>query len=135
MMDLDRNSFNRILEEAFDELDGASAYRNDRKRPYSGQPHTTEGKRGKTKIKGLTFRDLRDCFVKGALLASGGQKNGIYYRKIENDSWLTNDIYELDWNELDPLAVWQNMACEIEKMMGIYPNIPKMQEIKGESNK
>jgi hypothetical protein len=122
---MERDSFYRMINEAFIELEGSSAYRNDRKRPYDGQRHTDQGKRGKTKVKGLTFRDIKDCFVKGALLASGDQHNGIYYDKVKNESWLHSDVYELDWNKLDPIAVWQNMACEIERMMGIYPNVPK----------
>jgi hypothetical protein len=117
-----------MMGEAFSEIQGSSAYSNDRNRPYDGQSHTDDGTRGKTEVLGLTFRDLKDCFVKGALLASGHQHNGIYYKKIKNESWLHDDVYELDWDGLDPIAVWQNMSCEIEKTMGIFPNVPKLEE-------
>src|SRR3990167_2801417 len=83
-------------------------------RPYDGQPHTTTGERGKTEIKNVTFRDIRDCFIRGAFYSSGLKPED--YPK---------SIYDLDWNVIDPIAVWQNMSCEIEKKMGIYPNLPK----------
>jgi hypothetical protein len=25
------------------------------------------------------------------------------------------------------LAIFQNLACEVEKLMGIYPNVPKIE--------
>jgi hypothetical protein len=37
-----------------------------------------------------------------------------------------NDLYGWDLNKLDPMAVAQNLACEIEKIMGIYPNVPAL---------
>ena len=113
------------ITEALIELDGASAYSNDRNRPYLGQPHTDEGVRGTQKIRGLTMRDVRDCFIKGALL-SNGVDQPMLYDKAEKGTWLKDDIYELDWSSIDPIAVAQNMACEIEKMMGIFPNVPKL---------
>ncbi len=36
-----------------------------------------------------------------------------------------NDIYECE-DDIDPLAVMQNMSCEMERRMGIYPNVPKL---------
>jgi hypothetical protein len=35
-----------------------------RDRPYNGQPHTDTGVRGMTEIRGVTFRDMRDCFIR-----------------------------------------------------------------------
>jgi hypothetical protein len=72
----------------------------DRDRPYLGQAHTDEGERGKTLVKGLTMRDVSDCIRRGFALAT-----------TEHDS-------------VDPVAVAQNACCEIEKMMGIFPNLP-----------
>ena len=117
----------RNITEALIELDGASAYSNDRNRPYLGQPHADEGVRGTQKVKGLTMRDVRDCFIKGALL-SNGVDQPMLYDKVEKGTWSKDDVYELDWTNIDPIAVAQNMTCEIEKMMGIYPNVPKLKE-------
>jgi hypothetical protein len=113
----------RTLTEMFDDCNGSSAHSNDRNRPYDGQPHTDYGLRGKTKIKGITFRDLRDCYIKGCLLSSG--EGTLYNRAIEG-SWLPEDVYKIDWEQIDPIAVAQNMSVEVEKLMGIYPNVPKL---------
>lgn len=119
-MDLKNTIINGMIE-----IQGSSAYSNDRNRPYDGQPHTDNGERGKTEVKGLTFRDIRDCFIKGALLSNGVEQPLLYERAQEN-TWVADDIYKLNWNNMDPIAVAQNMSCEMEKMMGIYPNVPKL---------
>lgn len=43
--------------------------------------------------------------------------------KVELNTWRTRDIYKINWNDIDPMAIIQNLGCEIEKMMNIYPNI------------
>ena len=95
--------------------DFATAYLG-RDRPYNGQPQTVEGIRGATEVRGLTMRDIKDCFVIGAFESSG----------LSADQYPA-DIYGLDWNDLDPIAVIQNMTCNIEKRMGIYPNVPPLE--------
>lgn len=87
----------------------------DHERPYNGQPHTDHGERGKTEVRGVTFRDLYDAFVTGFFLAS----------RVPEDQ--RGSIYELDLNRIDVLAAWQNMSCEIERRMGIYPNVPPLE--------
>jgi len=107
-----------------------------RDRPYDGQPHTSTGKRGATEIKGITFRDLRDCFIRAVLLSTGGQTiDGVnmlpFYeeaRKGENAVLCENDLYGFNLDKLDPIAVCQNLCCEIEKIMGIFPNVPDLLE-------
>lgn len=86
-------------------------------RPYDGQPWTDTGERGKTLVQGLTFRDVRDCFVVGCFQASGLPV-----------SEYPKSLYELPWDRMDPLAVFQNMSCEMERRMGIYPNVPSLSE-------
>jgi hypothetical protein len=100
--------------EALNPSDFATAYLG-RDRPYNGQPHTDEGVRGATEVRGLTMRDVKDCFVIGAFESSG----------LPADEYPPN-IYGLDWNHLDPMAVVQNMLCNVEKRMGIYPNVPPL---------
>ncbi len=88
----------------------------DRNRPYSGQPHTDEGERGKTLIEGLTMRDVADCIVIGFLEASGSYPEDPTY----------GDMYKIeDKDTPSPRAIIQNTVCNIEKMMGIFPNIPE----------
>ena len=87
----------------------------DRTRPYNGQPWTDEGIRGSTEVKGITFRDIRDCFIRGCFFALGLQPKD--YPK---------SVYDLPWNEMDIIAVWQNTSCWIEKYMGIFPNCKPM---------
>lgn len=89
-----------------------------RDRPYNGQPWTTNGERGKTLVEGLTVRDIRDCYIKACFEASG----------LARDEW-PDSLYKLPWDDMDPMAVAQNLTCEIERMMGIFPNVPKMVDI------
>lgn len=153
MLDASHEDFKEQLDFALWSTGGSSDYRNDRERPYNGQSWTDEGLRGKTEVKGLTMRDIRDCLIKGFLLSgatkayledgefskcwdfsSGEVKPTQYlldnqdkyvFTKVETGNWRQNDVYKLDLSNIDPIAVAQNMSCEIEKMMGIFPNIKK----------
>ena len=100
-----------------------------RDRPYNGQPQTISGERGAAEIRGVTLRDMRDCFIRAVLLSSHGiSPAGLYDEatKGEAAAICENDLYGWDLNKLDPMAVAQNLACEIEKLMGIYPNVPAL---------
>jgi hypothetical protein len=77
-------------------------YGGDRSRPYDGQPWTSHGARGKQPVAGLTMRDVGDCIARGAVLAG-----------------LVDETPGIDRD-----AVIQAALVEIEKMMGIYPNLP-----------
>jgi len=132
-----------------------SDFRNDRERPYDGQPWTDNGLRGQTEVKGLTFRDIKDCLIKAILMSApnpatendqtdeflkcfdfstdpptptqylkDNQEKFISY-KVELGTWRPQDVYKVDANKIDLLAVAQNLSCEMERMMGIFPNIPK----------
>lgn len=105
-----------------------------RERPYNGQPHTTLGVRGQTEIKGLTFRDLRDCYIRGFIISHDYYKPGTLERWEPNATLIDeakkgvkaqlngNDVYGLEGN-IDPMAVEKNTSLEIERIMGIYPNV------------
>jgi hypothetical protein len=84
-------------------------------RPYDGQPQTDHGDRGRTEIRGITFRDLRDAFIRACYESSG----------LPIEQW-PGSAYELPWHEMDILAVAQNLSCNVEKAMGIYPNVPRL---------
>lgn len=86
----------------------------DRDRSYDGQPHTDTGERGKTEITGITFRDLRDCFIRACYDSSG----------LPPEQW-PGSVYDLPWDQMDILAVSQNLSCWVERYMGIYPNVPR----------
>lgn len=102
-----------------------SMYRN---RLYDGQLHTDYGERGKTLIEGLTMRDMCDCYIRGWMLAAGHilPKKYREAEKGEKAKLNTNDLFGFDLNKVDPLAAMQNMMCEVERMMGIFPNVPKL---------
>ncbi|MFW6272882.1 MAG: hypothetical protein ACOC2U_03785, partial [bacterium] len=127
-------------------------------RPYNGQPHTDQGERGRTEVKGLTMRDIQDCFVKAVLdsaptettesdeeffkcfklnktsgemeptdyLKEKQNEPGYVSHKVELGTWRYQDVYKVDLNNIDMLAVGKNLTINIEKMMGIYPNVPKL---------
>jgi hypothetical protein len=111
-----------------------------RDRPYNGQLHTCTGERGQTEVKGITFRDLRDCFIRAVLLSTGGpcfpthdqklraRMQALYEEAQKGESAVLceNDLYGFDLDRLDPMAICQNLGCEVERVMGIYPNVPKL---------
>lgn len=84
-------------------------------RPYDGQPHTDTGERGKTEVKGLTFRDLRDCFIRACYESSG----------LPIEEW-PGSVYDLPFDDMDILALATNLSNNVEKFMGIFPNVPRL---------
>lgn len=110
-----------------------------RNRPYNGQPHTDTGARGATEIKGITFRDLRDCFIRAVLLSTGAETiegkdmRPLYEEacKGEAAAICENDLYGFNLDKLDPMAICQNLSCEVERLMGIYPNVLPLEWIGG----
>jgi hypothetical protein len=98
----------------------------DRNRPYDGQSHTNYGERGKTAVAGLTMRDIQDCYVRAVLLSAGHVAPELYDEatKGEAANLTDNDLHKVDFGELGPGAIGRNLGCEIERMMGIFPNLP-----------
>ncbi|CAN7321581.1 hypothetical protein LJR084_001853 [Variovorax sp. LjRoot84] len=96
-----------------------------RDRPYTGQPHTCTGERGATEITGITFRDLRDAFIRAAFLSAFDQAPAQYDEANKGPAAVLceNDLFALDLDKLDPMAWCQNLSCEIERLMGIFPNV------------
>ena len=115
------------LEAIIDEVTGANDHSMWRGRPYDGQPHTDTGIRGATEVKGITFRDLRDCYLRAWCLSAGPDNPACYEeaKKGERAAICENDIFKLK-GSIDRMAVFQNFSCEIEKLMGIFPNVPKL---------
>lgn len=133
------NELNKLWDRIEHEL-GFNDHNMRRDRPYNGQPHTDTGIRGSTEVKGVTFRDIRDCFIRAIFLSTGGSfytsdnpklraRMQVLYEeadKGENAVLCENDLYGFDLDKLDPMAIIQNLSCEIEKIMGIYPNVPEL---------
>jgi len=105
---------NNVIKWAMCDIQGSSAISLNRDRPYDGQSHTEVGERGKQEVSGVTMRDVSDCIVR-AFLSCGG---------IDRECPIRDDIYTIDLNEIDPGAVIKNTVCNIERLMGIYPNVP-----------
>ena len=74
-----------------------------RHRPYDGQPHTDTGKRGATEIRGITFRDLRDCYIRAVLLSAHHLVPHLYEEatKGEAAALCENDLFGFDLDKLD----------------------------------
>lgn len=87
----------------------------DPSRPYDGQPHTVYGERGAAEVHGVTFRDVQDAFIRACYESSG----------LPVEQW-PGSVHDLPWDDMDILAVSQNLGCNIEKAMGIYPNVPRL---------
>jgi len=104
-----------------------------RNREYTGPDHTLDGIRGKTEVRGITFRDLKDCLAQAILASTGEAEFSDKTVEIDDEfkdteyeykgDWTFNDLYKVDLNKLDPLAIAQNLGCFVEHYMGIYPNI------------
>lgn len=92
-------------EELLDELYQLGNNGLDPDRPFDGQMHTDQGERGKTMVEGLRFRDVADCFVIGALEASG--QGGL----AESGTASYNDVYEGE--EVDILASMGETRAEL----------------------
>ncbi len=113
-----------------DLIESMSDFTTDPERPFTGQWHTDQGERGKTEVQGIRFRDLADCIVKAFIDSANGdtedkQLRDELYLRVEDNTLNYNDLYKLDLSEVDPIALIQNTICRVEKLMGIYPNIPK----------
>jgi len=117
--------------ELSDAIEALTDHTTDLNRPFTGQPQTENGERGKTEIKGIRFRDLADClvraFVNAAALDLKDEKlTQELYRRAKDGTLNYNDLYKLDLSKMDPMSLIQNVNCEVEKMMGIFPNVPKL---------
>ena len=86
----------------------------DRNRPYNGQPWTSDGERGQTVVQGLTMRDIRDCLIL-AFYSSAPNVEEIHPQSVE----------DLPLAEMSLEAISQNLACWLERYMGIFPNVPE----------
>lgn len=111
----------KLIDDAFPEVHSDL----DSKRPYDGQPWTNAGERGKALVGGLTMRDIVDCFARAVFKSSG--PGPLYEASCKGDGCLLsmNDLYDVDLSDIDIVAVSQDLTCEIERMMGIFPNIYK----------
>ena len=85
----------------------------DRNRPYNGQPWTDDGERGQTMVQGLTMRDIRDCLI----LA--------FYSSAPVAETPPRSVEDLPLAEMSLEAISQNLACWLERYMGIFPNVPE----------
>lgn len=112
-----------FIEKLLHEVDEITGINDDtsRDRPYDGQAHTDAGTRGKKPVKGLTMRDVCDCMAMGLLDASCIET---LQESVDKGTWTYNDLYQLE--DFDPVAAIQCMACRMEEMMGIYPNVQGM---------
>lgn len=155
MLDMDNENFNEILNFELWSTHSSSDYRNDRERPYNGQAHTDYGERGKQLVVGLTMRDIKDCLVMAILDSIRSDKtidekemercwdfsttpptpkqylldrideSDYISEKVELGTWRPQDLDRVDASKVNLEAIGQNLTCHIEKMMGIFPNIPK----------
>jgi hypothetical protein len=133
VLDMNDEDLQKKLEFASVAATGSSAYRNDRERPYNGQPQTDHGERGKTEVRGLTIRDISDCFVQGFLAASGVSELADKTISLDTDDasykkgdWRYEDVYKIK-TDINPQAVIGMAMCFIEKYMGVFPNVGKIE--------
>lgn len=132
-------------------LDGLHSHNCDPNRPYIEQ----QPKRSAMQITGLTRRDIQDCMVLGILdckdeekleeeeklpriyLSEQGNLYNDFHSLCESkddycDSYLDcsrvkyNDLYNMNMEDIDPVAAVQNMACHLERRLGIYPALQKI---------
>ena len=114
------------LSNFIDEVTGSNIKNLRRDRPYNGQMHTDTGERGKQIVSDVTMRDLRDCLLRSFFLCSGHISYERYEEanKGEGAQLCDNDLYGWNLDDIDPVALMQNFTCEVERIMGIFPNVP-----------
>lgn len=135
-LEQDDKDFENKLNFALSTDGSSSDYRNDKDRPYNGQPWTDGGVRGKQEVKGITMRDIHDCLIQAMLISCTDEKLADKVFEISDDSdigkgtkyaakgtWRKQDVYKIDFKKVDPIAIVQNLTCFIEHYMGIYPNV------------
>jgi len=84
----------------------------------------TQYERNQVKVKGLTFADINECYYLAIMDSSGDDIAKIMMDKyIETKEIDPNFVFKLNWENIDPIAIRQNLDCWIEKKMGIFPNI------------
>lgn len=110
------------MDDLNDLIVGMSDHQTNASRPFTGQSHTDQGERGKTEVKGIRFRDLADCAVRAFVDSCPDVSDEL--RKRRDDGTLNyNDLFTFNMDEMDPVAFIQNLGCQVEKMMGIFPNV------------
>lgn len=101
---------------------------------HSPQPHTILGIRGQQEMK-LKEIQIAECFLRGMLdgatyyniTSSGELTNRIPSEKLEYHH-LIDIIYTVEWlKDFDPVAIVHCAGCHFEKVLGIYPNVPKLE--------
>lgn len=127
------NEFTEKLVAAIHRTAGPKNMRRDRL--YNGKDHTEQGIRGSQLVTGLTMRDIYDAMVRGYIMAHPTldpktfkpfEPNHSLFREASKSEFAqlnSNDMFEIV-GDPDPVAVIQNTMCEIERLMGIFPNIP-----------
>ena len=101
---------------------------------HSGQPHTILGIRGQQEMK-LKDIQICECFLRGMLdggtywnITPDGKLTGnIEPEKLEYHH-LIDIIYKVEWiKDFSPVAVVQCASVHLEKVLGIYPNVSKLE--------
>lgn len=92
---------------------------------HQPQPHTILGKRGQQIIK-LKNIELCECFLRG-MLDGGTKYDGKLPTEKMNYHHMIDLVFEVEWLvDFDPVAIMQSASCHMEKVLGIYPNVPKL---------
>ena len=107
-------------------IEAFGAHNIDPARPFTGQEHTDEGARGQQEIHGVRMRDLADCLAIALVYCAKEGLEEAWIHSVESNALTYNDLYKLDLSMMDPVALIQNLTCEVEKRMGIYPNVPDL---------
>jgi len=140
VIDFEQKKIDKEQPTIVDIIEGFTSHNCDTNRPYLEQ----QALRAQIEIKGLTSRDICDCMVLGILdcvedhkfpciyvsekgnlfhdwdsLIASDEGYANHYLDAEKITY--NDLYGFDLDKIDPLAAVQNMACYLERRMGIYP--------------
>jgi len=80
----------------------------------------------------MTLKQIQiaECFLRGMLDGATNYAKISNYTPTENLGYhqLIDIIYKVKWMEnFDPVAIVQCAGCHLEKVLGIFPNVPKLQ--------
>lgn len=104
---------------------------------HEAQPHTILGIRGQQEIK-LKDIQICECFMRGFLLGATdyGHLGSPTEQALPVERLGYHQLYDLlysknvNWiKDFDPVAVVQCGSCQMEKVLGIYPNVQPLKEV------
>lgn len=94
-----------------------------RRRPHSGEKGRYGLPRTSVAVSGLNVRDIQDVFIRAVARCTKDQDLIENAEQGENGTLHRNHLFTINADDLDLAAVHDAIGEELEKLMGIFPNV------------